>query len=110
MFLLSVGRIPWVINNFSHTHTHTKTCAILSISKRNRFFFLRQYADLSNAATKIQASFRGHKARKEAEKARKEIIEEPLKEDDKLQSKVGRHLTFDKQYKQKKISSKIKNQ
>ena len=74
------------------------------------FFFLRQYADLSNAATKIQASFRGHKARKEAEKARKEIIEEPLKEDDKLQSKVGRHLTFDKQYKQKKISSKIKNQ
>lgn len=43
--------------------------------------------DLMNAATKIQASFRGHMARKQAEKQTKEETE-ITKEMEKLQSKV----------------------
>ncbi|EFX86621.1 hypothetical protein DAPPUDRAFT_44253 [Daphnia pulex] len=43
-------------------------------------------ADLMNAATKIQASFRGHMARKQAEKSKTDG--EITKEMEKLQSKV----------------------
>lgn len=42
--------------------------------------------DLMNAATKIQASFRGHMARKQAEKSKTDG--EITKEMEKLQSKV----------------------
>lgn len=42
--------------------------------------------DLMNAATKIQASFRGHMARKQAEKSKNDG--EISKEMEKLQSKV----------------------
>lgn len=46
---------------------------------------LEQDLDLMNAATKIQASFRGHMARKQAEKGKTEG--EIAKEMEKLQSK-----------------------
>ena len=57
-------------------------------------------ADLMNAATKIQASFRGHMARKQAEKEEKTKTENDIsKEMEKLQSKVyiiGQMSTFQK--------------
>lgn len=48
--------------------------------------------DLMNAATKIQASFRGHMARKQAEKGKTEG--EIAKEMEKLQSKVKNNKKF----------------
>ncbi len=49
--------------------------------------------DLMNAATKIQASFRGHMARKQAEKQSKNDSE-ITKEMEKLQSKVNSTYSF----------------